>query len=207
MKQRFKGSVLTLTKTVNNILSVYNRANDTFTNDWYKEAHDYACHIATMHDVPVSVACGILAALSPLKTWHENKIIARNFLITGNAKHTKLFQGKAEAILEAGDNVELIADILNGRKITAFFLNILNPNCSNVVTIDRHALSVALGYSVAESEYRGVTATQYTFMVSAYHLAGKKAGISPILMQSTTWQVWRQEKGIIERLLTDDVPF
>jgi len=208
MKQLFKGVTLTLTKTVNNILAVYNRSNESFANDWYKEANEYAWHLAVMNDVPHSVACGVLAALSPIKTWEQNKLIANVFLATGKCKHTKLFEGKAKAIVAIGDNPEQIADILHGRKITAFFLNILNPECSNVLTIDRHALSIALGYSVTDGQYRGITATQYAFMVSAYTLAAKKAKISPIMMQSTTWQAWRQEKGIIEAALENEyVPY
>lgn len=207
MKQVFKGQLLSLNKVVNNILEVYNRAGEAFANDWYKEANEYASYLAAMHDVPVSKVCGIIAALSPVKKWHENKLCASTFLATGDAKHIKCFSQKAKDILESDGEVTTIAEILNGRKITAFFLNILNPNCSNAITIDRHALSIIVGYSVTDKQYRGITGTQYEFFVLAYHLAAKKAGISPILMQSTTWQQWRTEKGIIEQALTEDVPF
>ena len=208
MKQIFKGQMLTLNSIVNNILSVYERADKSFKNDWYSEANMFASHLAVMYDIPITIVCGIIAALSPIKTWEQNKLITETFLRTGKAKHVKLFQEKAEAIYASDGDVTTIAEILNGRKITAFFLNILTPNCSNAITIDRHALSIILGYSVSDKQYRGITATQYEFMVSAYHLAGKRAGISPILMQSITWQQWRAERGIIENILTgDEVPF
>lgn len=203
MKQAFKGKTLTLKKTVNNIVKVYNNSDKFSNNDWYKEANDYAGYLANIFDIKISVACGIIAALSPIKTWNENKLIAYSFLQSGKAGHVKLFLEKAKAILECGGEVEDICTILNGRKITSFFLNILNPSNSQNITIDRHALSIALGRNIKEQEGVGITKRQYEFFVTAYKAAGAKLNISPVLVQSVTWQTWRDAKGIKE----NDVPF
>lgn len=203
--QVFKGRKLTEAGVVKNILSVYNRADKNYHNDWYMEANKFALQLAVKYAVPLSVSAGVIAALSPIKTWSENKWIAELFLKTGKAKHTNLFRDKAKSILQAGDDAEQIADILRGRKITSFFQNILNPQTSTAVTIDRHALSVALGYSVTEELYRGMTKKQYEFFECAYKIAGIKINTNPMLLQSITWQQWRKEKNITETEIV--VPF
>ena len=89
-------------------------------------------------------------------------------------------------------------DVLKGRKIVSFFLNILYPEQNTNVTIDRHALSVILGYSVDDTDYRGITAKQYDFFQKSYIIASNKVGIAPLEMQSVTWQIWRKEKNLAE---------
>lgn len=203
MKQKFKGQTLTLSKCVKNILSVYNSATNIKTN-WYVSANWFAQDLAKKHDVPLSVACGIIASLSPLKSWTENKIIAQKFLQSGEGKHTKAFIEKPRQIRASNGDVETIALILNGNKTISFFINILEPHQQNFVTIDRHALSIALGRNILEHEGKGITYTQYQFFVNAYNVAGLKAKISPVLMQSITWETWWENKKAKENI---DVPF
>lgn len=205
MVQKFKGQTLTLKKCVRNILSVYNSANlETINENWYIEANQFAQSLAIKYDVSLQIACGIIAALSPLKSWTENKLIADNFLKNGKGKHTKLFVDKATQIKNSNSDVETIALILNGNKIISFFVNILEPLQQNFVTIDRHALSIILGRNILEREAVGITYNQYQFFVNCYNVAGLKAKISPVLMQSITWVTWRQNKKAKENM---DVPF
>ena len=204
MKQKFKGQTLTLSKCVKNILSVYALANKQATKNWYVEANHFARGLAIKYNVPLTVSCGIIASLSPLKSWTENKLIAEGFLHNGQEKHTKLFIGKARQIKASNGDVETIALILSGNKIISFFINILEPHQQNFVTIDRHALSIILGRNILEREGVGMTFNQYQFFVNAYTLAGTKASISPVLMQSITWETWRENKKAKENI---DVPF
>lgn len=196
MKQKFKGQTLTLTKCVNNILKVYNQAsNKTISNNWYVEANEFASTLSQKYGVKLSVACGIIAALSPLKSWTENKRIAESFLKTGKGKHVKAFVNKALQIKQCDGDIETVALILGGNKVISFFINILEPYQQNFVTIDRHALCIAVGKNLSEAEQRGLTFKQYEFFVTAYNVAGTKAGISPVLMQSITWVTWRENKN------------
>jgi hypothetical protein len=202
MKQKFKGQTLTLSKCVKNILNVYAMATHSQTKtNWYQQANHFARGLAIKYNVPLSVACGVIASLSPLKSWTENKLIAESFLRNGNGKHTQAFIDKAKQIKASNGDVETIALILNGNKTISFFINILEPNQQNFVTIDRHALSIAIGRNIQEHEGKGITYTQYQFFVNAYNVAGTKAGISPVLMQSITWETWRENKS------KKDVPF
>lgn len=205
MIQKFKGQTLTLKTCVKNILSVYNSANlETSNENWYIEANRFAQSLATKYNVKLSIACGVIASLSPLKSWTENKIIADSFLKNGKGKHTKLFVDKANQIKLSNGDAETIALILNGNKIISFFVNILEPLQENFVTIDRHALSIILGRNIIENEGVGITYNQYQFFVSCYNVAGLKAKISPVLMQSITWVAWRQNKKTKDNI---DVPF
>lgn len=201
MEQKFKGQTLILSKCVKNILSVYNEAGNVIRPNWYVSANFFAQSLANKYDVPLSVACGVIASLSPLKSWTENKIIAEGFLHNGKGKHTVAFIEKARQIKASNGDVETIALILNGNKTISFFINILEPHQQNFVTIDRHALSIALGRNILENEGKGITFNQYQFFANAYNVAGVKAGISPVLMQSITWETWRENKS------KKDVPF
>lgn len=222
MKQRFLNKVFTTRRTVNNILRVYDQS-DSGGHSWYDEAHEYAKELARDYlievDSTVSVeayrdawaaaiakAAGIIASLSPLKTWTENKEIAAEFLNTGRVKHTGQFKRKAELILHSDGDVSTICEALNGNKITSFFLNILNPKEGSVVTIDRHAIAVAVGESLP-SEGQKLTRNQYEFFANCYRVAAAKRGILPLQMQAVTWVKWRELKYGIPEEVNDEVPF
>ena len=99
---------------------------------------------------------------------------------------------KAQAILDSDGELETICDILNGSKIVNFFMNIVNPK-SNGVTIDRHAVSLAVGRDLQGSSLQ-MSATQYQFFVNAYQIASKKVGLLPSQLQAVTWVEWRKFK-------------
>ena len=152
-----------LTRTVikNNILRIWNLTEGEERRDWYGEALDWAT--AHADDIGVSKVCGVIAALSPVKTWEQNLVCAKDMLETGDCGHMQQFKDKADRILKSDGSDEAILDILNGNKISAFYLNIRYPNKANAITIDRHALSVALGRWVTDSDYQGMTGKQYEF--------------------------------------------
>lgn len=204
MEQKFKSETLKLRRCVKNIVEVYNSSNKFTSHNWYQEANNFARKLAIKYDVEVSVACGIIAALSPLKSWQENKLIAEGFLKNGKGKHTKNMLDKALQIKLSDGQPETIATILNGNKITSFFINIYNPRQSNYITIDRHAISIVLGRNIKESEGVGITLRQYNFFVNCYKLAGVKLGVEAIKVQSVSWQNWREAKNKKDN---QEVPF
>lgn len=202
VKQVFKGKTLTRTVVKNNILRIWGMTDETERHDWYKNAnvlakiiagtmpaYNYQGKLTNMRKV-----VGIIAALSPLKTWEQNLVLAREFLKSGTCGHMGQFVQKATDILNSSGTDEDILDILNGRKITSFYLNIMYYESANYITIDRHALSVALGYWVTEEDYAGMTAAQYDFFVQCYCLAAAKVDVLPLRMQSATWVKWRKIK-------------
>lgn len=197
MKQVFKGEVLTRTKVVNRIVSTYLKSSAVDRYDWYLDAHNYAQYLAKTFNVSVIVASGIISALSPVKRWEENKRIAFEFIKSRGKSggHMGQFLKKSKLILDIAITEEDVLKILNGNKIQSFFLNILHPTSKERVTIDRHALTIALGEICTDELYRGMTNLQYKFFVSCYVRASEKLGVSPLLVQSATWVYYRKNKN------------
>ena len=202
-KQVFKNTVLTKRKTVKNILGIFDQTTEDMRHDWYLEAYIWAIeclHIAEMNaanTLNINKACGVIAALSPVKSWGDNKKIALDMMLTEDCGHMMLFKGKAYLILHSNGTEEEILSILNGQKIKSFYLNIRYPHKHEEVTIDRHALRVALMRNVGDNDYRGMTALQYKFFVDSYKYAAKKRNVSPVIVQSATWLYIRENKHIL----------
>jgi Zn ribbon nucleic-acid-binding protein len=202
IRQQFKGESLTRTKVVNSILRMWDKTTEDERFDWYGEANEFCKQFdnslqvlnKTKGEVIHSIACGVVAALSPVKTWEQNKIQAIKMMETGDCGHMKQFKDKAKRIIQSDGSDEQILSVLNGRKISAFYLNIKYPEIANNLTIDRHALSIALGRWVTDEDYRGMTAKQYNFFVECFILSAVKRNVSPLLMQSATWVRFRKIK-------------
>lgn len=195
-KQVFKGEIHTRTKVVNRIVKTFLMASDSDRYDWYLDAHNYAKYLASTFGVSVIVASGVIAALSPVKQWEQNKKVAYTFIKSGGTSggHIKQFLEKARLILQMAETEEDVVTILSGRKIVSFFLNILHPNDPSRVTIDRHALTVATGIVCTDEFYRGMTKSQYDFFVHCYQVAASKLKVSALLVQSATWVYYRNNK-------------
>ena len=87
----------------------------------------------------------------------------------------------------------LITDILKGEKIKAFYNNITYPLTSNSVTVDRHALSIALGVKLTDEQYKthNPTKRQNEFLQLCYKLAAKDLGVTGLECQAQTWESLR----------------
>jgi len=196
-KQKFKGKTLYRKRVIDNILKVYNDETFIFGLDWYEDANEYAHKLAKLHNVDVRQVCGIIAALSPLKSWSENKRITELFLSSGKKLHVQNFHDKAISILTNVDvNDDYIVEVLNGNKITNFYFNIAYPGYRGAVTIDRHAISIAIGRSIKHAEGIGVTEKQYNFFKLCYIEVGRLLEVRPSSIQSVTWEKWRKLKQL-----------
>lgn len=205
-KQIFKGRILYRKRVTDNIIRVFNDASVDAGGNWYEEANKFAQGLAMEFKLTNLQVAGIIASLSPLKSWNENKIIARLFIQSGRCKHTRAMKSKALDIklYNSSCEREFILTTLNGNKISNFFLNIAYPNESQAVTIDRHALSVGLNRSIRENEGKDITKKQYEFFASCYRDAAKQEGVLPNQMQAVTWVKWRELKS---RKSNINVPF
>lgn len=195
-KIKFKGETLTRTKVSNNILKIFDLSDSEDRFDWYSDAHYFCIGLANSYGLKVSTVAGIVAALSPLKTWEQNKKMAISLIKSGTCGHIGSFIAKANKIFENdySNTDEKILEVLSGQKICAFYLNIMYPNSAQNITIDRHALSISLGHWITEEEYRSMTPNQYAFFSQCFVIAAAKRNIHPLLMQSSTWVVWRKIK-------------
>ena len=184
------------TKIQNNIKKTYKLSLDSEHNNWYQEARDFGTDVAKLFDIPLSKVLGIVSVLSPLKEWNKNKEIAIEFIASGDCGHMKNNKQKARDILSLDIDSALeynILKIINGQKTTAFYLNMMYPNRSDYVTIDRHAIAIAIGRNATENE-QVLNGKQYTFLRDCYIMVAIKLGLAPLHLQSITWQTWKRLK-------------
>ena len=163
-QQIIKGEVWTRTQVKNNILKVWDAttANDRF--DWYEGANLFAHKLAEIscnmgRFTTVAKVCGVIAALSPMVRWDKNLQLAQQ-LVTGTAVKDmpclKTNARKANQILCSTGKEDEILAILNGKKTSAFFLNLLHPDKAISLTMDRHAISKAMGRKIRKEEEKRV---------------------------------------------------
>lgn len=190
---KFKDKRISKERAVKNIIKVYSLKQVTQTS-WYEEAHNFCISLSVETKLPLINVIGVVAALSPVKRWSENKRIARLLITKGERYHMLQFHNKALAILEAS-TIEEIEFILGGNKITSFFRNILFYKTSKDVTIDRHALHVIFGKVLAESYGIGITNNCYEFFKQCYVVAAKKVDLAPLELQAIVWETWRELKA------------
>lgn len=208
------------TKIKNNILRVYADSLESEKNDWYREAHQWAVDVSNFLysfkrlNVSVNQVLGITSALSPLKEWEKNKELTVDFILSGDCGHMKNNKSKASAILNLQysgsghpmdsqrdevfkeSNVyydDEILKILNGKKTMRFYLNMMYPYDATGVTVDRHAIAIAIGRTATEIE-QVLTPNKYTFIENCYKITADALGLTPLHLQSITWQAWKRIK-------------
>lgn len=189
-----------MTATIENILAIYDNATDSERHAgayWYNEAHKLAWELD--HTRPRAGAA-VLAVLSPLLSWPKNMEYAQiayglkgynpddviNYIpcLRKNA-------AKALAIVNGGHP----DDIVSGQKVKSFWLNIADPFHGDInnVTIDKHAADIAFGKRTPykKGEARSIGVRLYRELAQMYVDAANVVGISPQIMQATTWITWR----------------
>jgi hypothetical protein len=113
---------------------------------WYFEAHEYATNLADKYNVSVSIAAGVISAVSPRMPWLRNKTVA-NAILREFRKYSDLSAKDAakEIGMALGTNVTMAISIarsgdvenaLTGIKRRSFYNNIIAPMTSDAVTVD-----------------------------------------------------------------------
>lgn len=203
--------------------------------DFYHHANKLARNLGNSHGLSQRTTTGVIAGLSPGTDWDRNVTQAMHLIAnhkdydhlppeeaakayhatvgTGNehgvVRNTVDNYTKAFHILRGGDP----SDHLGGHKVRSFFNNILDPNNKggvNSVTMDRHAISAAVGGTVSAKRldsvfYDGSSAENntkgtYAHFADAYRdaharltEAGHDAGATPAHFQAKIWGVWRNQ--------------
>ena len=196
-----------MTQHVRNILKVYRRAiTDDIANgiEWYDRAKRYAETISKQTGVHVHTVIGVMAALSPNNKWERNvkdcERMCEAWVKGDDLDDFKVccyhaMKQKAWSILEENLTTdEEILTRLNGQKIRSFYSNIRGLD---EVTIDGHALNIALG------KVQGLTTDKthmgkkvYIEMQQHYVRAAKRVNIPPHVLQAITWTTWKRENNI-----------
>ena len=180
---------------LSNILTAYDNATAADANEgtaWYADARAFAAGLAAGTLLTVEHAAGVIAALSPRVRWNTNKFAAATIVDAaqnGRSEPTVagLTKNRAKAWVIALGRMPL--DVLGGQKVRAFYANILGDE--DAVTVDVWAARVALGPDATDR----IPARQYVAIADAYRLAADMRGVSPMVMQATTWVYIRRIAG------------
>jgi hypothetical protein len=90
-------------------------------------------------------------------------------------------------------------DVLGGLKVRAFYRNIIGDR--DVVTIDRHAYSIAAGRHLKDTEAGPLNAKAHYAVEALYQEAARALGVCPVTLQACTWLTWRRLKkeGVLKK--------
>jgi hypothetical protein len=180
----------------NNVRKVYARATDAdlaVGRNWYANAHEIAKEIAFGN---ARIGAGVLAAISPMMGWKQNIATAKKMI------QTLQFKGCLGNSCRKAERICLGEDpwtVLQGNKVLAFFSNIVYPNQYGEVTIDRHAIAIALGRNATNAEAQKLSNIKYYNEVAdAYRNIAREVGLKPHELQAVCWVTWRREKGLTD---------
>jgi len=169
------------------IIGTFDLATDAQLNegaDWYGDARAFCGDLAKQFGVSLEASAGIVAVLSPMTGWSENKRRATSVLEGANGG--MLNAGKAVAIREGADP----ALVASGQKVNPFYRAILGD--PDALVIDRHAHDIALGRRTDDDARKTLERKgQYGLFVEAYRRAADRLGCEAVTVQATTWVVWR----------------
>lgn len=191
-----------MTPTVDNVLSVYRRASfEAWSSGmtWYDDAHQFSRQLGGNRYMR---AAGVIAALSPLNHWDNNKAkAALLYSLNGQIEWRGTSNGiglsanvkKALRIYNGDDAL----DVLTSDKVRSFYLTIIDPTGDHSPVIDRHAFDIAVGMVTNEAARHTLGRKgEYARFADCYRQAALIVGIGTAQLQAVTWCQWRDEKGV-----------
>ena len=180
--------------------------------EWYARAERLGRRLAHQYGCTFEQAVGVIAALSPNNRWARNCTDAESMIQAWAVGADPLIVrvctygaigAKAAAILAlASPERETIAGILNGRKITAFFLSITGR--ADAVCVDGHAYAIWLGQRVPTTKTPALGVKLYADIARAYCVVAKRSAalcgeaLTPAQVQAVTWVIYRRLVGVID---------
>ena len=200
------------TRHIAAMLAIASQADLSQGIEWYDRAKRLAHRLADQYGCTFEQAVGVIAALSPNNRWSRNCIDAEAMIqawaVGVNPESVKVctygaMRTKAAQILAlASPDRETIAKILNGRKITAFFLSIAGVH--DAVCVDGHAYAVWVGQRITTTNTPSLGVKLYAEIARAYVLVAKRShalcgeALTPAQVQAVTWVTYRRLIGLAD---------
>ena len=184
-----------------NILAVYNVAFGLgIVETWYESAFQDCKIMASEYGLSTDTVIGIVAALSPSLSWVKNLLEAKRLIeyavgITDYLEAPIAYPTNISKALRIASG-EYPLNVLGGKKVRSFYANISGD--SSAVTIDRHAVAIALkGIDAIGSKSGSLVPTPkaYDVLAGAYRSGAALVGQSPSVVQSVTWQLVNLKSG------------
>jgi hypothetical protein len=167
--------------------------------EWYARANRLARELGERYNIPMHVAAGVIAALSPNNRWERNtrdaEALIRVYEMGGNVDACKVStfgknKAKAIDILMGAEPL----DVLGGLKVRAFYSCIIG---GNDVCVDGHAYSIWLGQRVATFSTPKISERLYCTIAADYCRAAQQINqitgkcYTGAQVQAITWVTWR----------------
>jgi hypothetical protein len=190
------------------ILRLYKAASPDEFNEgtlWYEQAHEICKLISLKYSCPLPKVAGVMAALSPATNWQQNVADAHNLILAwhhglspNEVVCTTYGPNKLKAVrilnLESNNERDVEKILLHKSKInktTCFYLNILHPSNDEQITVDRHAIRIALGNAPGVDNIC-MTEKRYRNIAESYQIAASQLEISAINLQAVVWCAYRR---------------
>ena len=184
---------------MNNLIKKFEQVADHSGLNWYREGNIWCKRVADKHSLSLVTVCGVVSALSPATNWLQNQRDALGIIERKKGYKCGTYGmnvAKARAILK--DGMPRFS-LKTGPKTYNFFYNLLEPDNSAYIAIDRHAFTIATG-----EPYVGMTAKRYRDISEHYRKAAVKLGLLPNELQAVLWVDYRIKENIKFNI---DVPF
>lgn len=184
-----------------NIRDVYELTGNNTVN-WYKDANAMLLELCFELDVDMQTLCGVVAVLSPSLRWEKNVKQAIAVITDYNAGVTGIYMAyganvnKALRILDGENPLDVMG---KGKKVRAFFHNLLYPECNlSYITVDRHICNICVNGKLAATKKSGdyvPTPKAYDVIQSAFVSVAFEYGILPHCLQSAIWSYCADKTG------------
>jgi hypothetical protein len=198
------------TRHIAGMLALASQADLAAGIEWYARAERLGHRLAHQYGCTFEQAVGVIAALSPNNRWARNcqdaEAMIQAWAVGADPETVKVCtyganRAKAAAILSLETPTQsAIAAVLNGRKITAFFLSI--TGAPDAVCVDGHAYAIWLGQRVPTTKTPSLGVKLYSEIARAYCLVAKRSlalcgeQLSPAQVQAVTWVTYRRIHGV-----------
>ena len=201
-----------VTRNISGMLQLATQGDILAGVEWYARAHNLGVRLIHAYDgLTLGQAVGVIAALSPNNKWTRNCIDAEAMIKAWHMGADPLSvkvctfnpnKAKAAAILAltAEDLLtDTIAEILNGRKVVAFYRSIMGD--PDAVCVDGHAYAVWIGERVPTTQTPSIGVKLYADIARAYQLVAKRSydlcgtTLTPTQVQAVTWVTYRRLLG------------
>ena len=172
---------------------------------WYLAAESICHTLSDEYNVPVFVAAGVVAALSPRNRWERNVQDAESLIAAylaggvDQAAATKVCtfgknKQKAIAILSLSCPSDTdVEAILSGPKMIEFYHCILGLDD---VCIDGHAYCIWAGGRTSLADVPSIGVKLRREIKADYRRTAADLGLTPSALQAVTWVAWRRIHGV-----------
>jgi hypothetical protein len=200
------------TRHIAGMLQLASQADLAAGIEWYTRAERLGHRLADEYGCTFEQAVGVIAALSPNNRWARNcadaEAVIQAWAVGADPSAVTVctygaMRVKACRILAMADPSQAaIATILNGRKITAFFLSITGR--PDAVCVDGHAYAIWVGQRITTTNTPSLGVKLYADIARAYVLVAKRSAalcgevLTPAQVQAVTWVTYRRLVGVVD---------